>query len=129
MREHPHDEGFVKQIDVVDHRQFELTFIDACIERQVEFRKVFFRLRPRLYKRNFLVRARKTDLFREIEEIEVHLKNWCAAQISRRSKFFNQFLERHVLVRKCFQGRLSHPREGFAESRIAAEVCAQSEII
>src|SRR5437773_7728608 len=79
MREHPHDEGFVKQIDVIDHRQFELALIDACIERQVEFRKVLFRLRPGVYKRDALVRTRKTNLLRKIEEIKIDLKDRCAA--------------------------------------------------
>ena len=59
MREHPHDGGFVKQIDVIDHRQFELALINTGIERQVEFRKVFCRLRPGVYKRDALVRAGK----------------------------------------------------------------------
>src|SRR5437016_13261775 len=80
-------------------------------------------------KRDALVRAGKACFFREIEGIKIDLKDRRAAQVSRWSEFYDQFLERYVLVRECFQGRLSHAREGVAKSWIAREVCAQGEII
>src|SRR5436305_8620474 len=100
----------------------------AGIKCQIEFGKIFFRLSPRFDERYFFA-AGQANLFSEVEQIEIDLKDWRATQITNRPHLFNDFFERQVLIRQRIEYRYSDAREHVAKTWIARQVRSQREII
>ena len=116
----PFDGPRRKQIRVVN--QFAAQPVRPLGQRQaqIKFRVLALeRHRPQLQPGQIQTRPR------QILQLKRDLKQWRAAGIARRLKFFDQFLERHVLMRVRLQAHIPHAPQEFAKTRIPARVRPQ----
>src|SRR5579863_2097563 len=56
-----------------------------------------------------------------------YLEKWVDADVAMRTQFLDQKLERNVVVRQCFEGRLLYAGQQFAEGGIPREVGTQDD--